>query len=47
MDRDYRYNPRDPKSQNFDNLDAKNDFTSIQVINEYRRIGERLMRSVK
>lgn len=36
-------NSRDPQHQNFDNLDSIHEFTSIRVINEYRKIGEEIL----
>jgi hypothetical protein len=38
-----RIRSRDPEHQNFDNLDAFNDFTNIRIINKYRKIGEEIM----
>ena len=37
------FDNRDPRKQNFDNLDIIHEFTSIQVINRYRKIGEEIM----
>jgi len=34
---------RDPQHQNFDSLDAFNEFTNIRIINQYRKIGEEIM----
>jgi hypothetical protein len=34
---------RDPEFQNFDHLDSTHDFTSLRIINQYRKIGEEIL----
>ena len=43
LGRNGHLNIRDPESQSFDNLDSIHEFTSIRVINQYRKIGEEIL----
>jgi hypothetical protein len=43
LGRNGNLNSRDPELQSFDNLDSIHEFTSIRVINQYRKIGEEIL----
>jgi hypothetical protein len=43
LGRNGHLNSRDPEHQKFDNLDSIHDFTSIRIINQYRKIGEEIL----
>jgi len=43
LDRNGNIHSRDPEHQNFDNLDSIHDFTSVRIINQYRKIGEEIL----
>jgi len=34
---------REPERQNFDRLDSFHDFTSLKIINQYRKLGDEVM----